>query len=183
MRANKLETAVRSMPFARVHLILSCTKVQVAMLFTLPNRGTCACVCVARKKRKLSWVYMFAFACLSCKSLGLDYSVIGCLITPVGSFILLSICTRDGTYMLHMYMYIPRCRSLCYLHNQGPKAPGNNIGTVCTILQPSVIYMYMTSKQRQDIHPGQLSLFSKKKLPWVRFEPTTLHVLGVCSTN
>ena len=33
----------------------------------------------------------------------------------------------------------------------------------------------MTSK---DIHPGQLSLFPKKKLPCVGFEPMTLRVLG-----
>ena len=36
----------------------------------------------------ISCVYIFAFACLSCNSLSLDYSDIGGLITPVGSFIL-----------------------------------------------------------------------------------------------
>ena len=42
---------------------------------------------------------------------------------------------------------------------------------------------YMAIKQGKDIHPGQLSLFSKKKLPWVGFEPTTLCVLGERSTS
>ena len=32
-----------------------------------------------------------------------------------------------------------------------------------------------------DVHPEELSLFSKKKLPWVGFEPTTVGVLGGCS--
>ena len=39
------------------------------------------------------------------------------------------------------------------------------------------------SKQGKYIHPEQLSLFSKKKLPWVGFEPTTLRVLGERSTS
>ena len=37
--------------------------------------------------------------------------------------------------------------------------------------------VYMTRMQGKG-HPGQPSHFSKKKLPWVGFEPTTLYVLG-----
>ena len=40
------------------------------------------------------------------------------------------------------------------------------------------VYVHDKSKQGKYIHPEQLSLFSKKKLPWVGFEPTTLRVLG-----
>ena len=40
------------------------------------------------KERKLSWMYIFDFACFSCKSLSFKYSVIGGLITLVGSFML-----------------------------------------------------------------------------------------------
>ena len=45
--------------------------------------------------------------------------------------------------------------------------------------------MYMINKARQIIIYTQDSFlfFSKKKLPWVGFEPTTLRVLGECSTN
>ena len=45
------------------------------------------------------------------------------------------------------------------------------------------MYIHDKSKQGKYIHPEQLSLFSKKKLPWVGFEPTTLRVLGERSTN
>ena len=41
------------------------------------------------------------------------------------------------------------------------------------------IYMINQSKY---VHPEQLSLFSKKKLPWVGFEPTTLRILDERST-
>ena len=44
------------------------------------------------------------------------------------------------------------------------------------------IHVYIT-KAKQGIHPGQLSLLSKKKLPRVGYEPTTLRVLGEHSTN
>ena len=40
-----------------------------------------------------------------------------------------------------------------------------------------------TCVKGKDIHPGQLSLFSKKKLPWVGFKPTTVRVLGKRFTN
>ena len=44
-------------------------------------------------------------------------------------------------------------------------------------------HVHDKSKQGKYIHPEQLSLFSKKKLPWVGFEPTTLRILGERSTS
>ena len=45
------------------------------------------------------------------------------------------------------------------------------------------LYEHDKSKQGKYIHPEQLSLFSKKKLPWMGFEPTTLRVLGERYSN
>ena len=44
-------------------------------------------------------------------------------------------------------------------------------------------HVHDKSKKGKYIHPEQLSLFSKKKLLWVGFEPTTLRVLGERSTS
>ena len=57
------------------------------------------------KKRKLSWVYIVGLLCLSCKSLSLDYSVIGSLITPVGSFIM-SLCSPVYQVKLLCLVYL-----------------------------------------------------------------------------
>ena len=56
-------------------------------------------------------------------------------------------------------------------------------------IHPGQLFLFSKKKlpwvgfEPTALRPGQLFLFSKKKLPWVGFEPTTLRVLGERSTN
>ena len=75
----------------------------------------------------------------------------------------------------HKHMHLP----ICHYHPVSLKMVGKKAITVLL----AVAYVHDKSKQGKYIHPEQLSLFSKKKLPWVGFEPTTLRVLGERSTS
>ena len=74
------------------------------------------------------------------------------------------------------------------LQSETSYGPTSQSGTVCPISQFMVncfmhvhVHVCMINKARQGYTPR--SLFSKKKLPWVGFEPTTLRILGERSTN